>query len=152
MARVLALVLSFCIPFLILSNTASADGAPSEAAKDMPGALGTFEFKPSDWQEGKKTWWKDTDGVDPGKAGCHVATDADGKPTGRAFSEACLDDVTLVESNPEAGTIHGHENDTGHPDKFDCNAWCVGQGASKGMCKVAPAPPCEQMSAMCVCK
>lgn len=151
MLRMLALVLSFCIPLLVLSNTASADGAPSQDANEMPGALGTFEFKPFDWERGKKTWWVDTDGVDPGKAGCHVETDPDGKPLGRSFPEACLDPVTLVESNPGAGVVHSHENDTGHPDKFNCNAWCVGQGASKGMCEAAPAPPCKKASAMCVC-
>jgi hypothetical protein len=118
----------------------------------MPGALGTFQFKPSDWMEGKKTWWIDSDGVDPGKAGCHIGTDANGKPNGRAFAEACLDETTLVESNPDADEIHSHKNDIGHPDKFDCNAWCVGKGSENGMCKVVAAPvPCEGNSAICVC-
>ena len=64
------------------------------------------------------------------------------------FGEACLPDGMLVETNPEADKLHSHKNDIGHPDKFDCNAWCVGTGHSKGACVVAAAPPCES-SATC---
>ena len=67
------------------------------------------------------------------------------------FGEACLPDGMLVESNPGADELHSHKNDVGHPDKFDCNAWCVGKGSAKGVCIVAAAPPCEQ-SAMCKCE
>ena len=116
----------------------------------MPGAMGTFEFKPSDWIEGATTWWKDSDGVDPGTAGCHIGTDSDGVPNGRMFGEACLPDGLLVESNPGADVLHKHANDIGHPDKFDCNLWCIGQGASNGVCIAAAAPPCAQ-SAKCAC-
>lgn len=151
MPRVLTLVFSVCISLMMLSNAAIAEGPPSDGAKEMPGALGTFEFKPSDWKEGEKTWWIDSDGVDPSVAGCHIETDEGGKPIGRSFPEACLDETTLVESNPGAGEVHSHKNDIGNPDKVDCNAWCVGKGSSAGVCKVAPAPPCEQQSAMCVC-
>ena len=152
MPRFFGIALTFCIPILMSVSLALADGPPSEAATNMPGALGTFDYKPSDWKEGKTTWWKDSDGVDPGKAGCHIGTDADGSPNGRAFPEACLDDVIKVESNPDADVLHSHKNDTGHPDKFDCNAWCVGKGSQKGMCKAVPAPaPCEGTSAICVC-
>jgi len=66
------------------------------------------------------------------------------------FGEACLESGLLVESNPGEVELHSHKNDTGHPDTFDCNAWCVGKGASGGRCEVAPAPPCEQ-SARCAC-
>ncbi len=116
----------------------------------MAGAKGTFDFKPKDWAQGQTTWWKDTDGVKPGKAGCHVGTDQDGKANGRMFGEACLSDVLLVESNPGADVIHEHVDDIGHPDKFDCNSWCIGQGSAKGVCRAAPSPPCAQ-SAQCVC-
>jgi len=116
----------------------------------MPGAKGTFEFKPEDWIQGATTWWKDSDGVDPGKPGCHVGTDSEGNPNGRMFGEACLPDGLLVESNPGAGEVHSHTNDIGHPDTFDCNEWCIGEGASKGVCTAAAAPPCAQ-SAMCSC-
>ena len=112
--------------------------------------MGTFVFKPGDWAEGEITWWKDSDGVDPGMAGCHIGTDSGGSPNGRMFGEACLADGLLVESNPGAGELHSHKDDIGHPDKFDCNAWCIGNGASKGMCVAAAAPPCEE-SALCVC-
>ena len=126
------------------------DHAPSKGASEMPGALGTFSFKPTDWKKGETTWWKDSDGVDPGTAGCHIGTDKDGNPNGRMFGEACLSGTELVESNPGADKIHSHKDDTGHPDKFDCNAWCVGKGSAKGVCQPAPAPPCES-SAKCVC-
>ncbi len=126
------------------------DHAPSGGAKDMPGALGTFEFKPTDWKKGELSYWKDTDGVAPGVAGCHIGTDKDGNANGRMFGEACLSATELVESNPGKDVIHSHTDDTGHPDKFDCNAWCVGNGSAKGACEVAAAPPCES-SAKCVC-
>lgn len=127
-----------------------SDHEPSSAAREMAGAVGTFEFRPQDWTAGTTTWWKDTDGVDPGVAGCHVGTAPDGTPNGRMFGEACLADGLLVESNPGAGELHSHKNDIGHPDKFDCAAWCIGNGKSGGRCEVAAAPPCEQ-SARCVC-
>ena len=127
-----------------------ADHEPSSGAKEMAGAAGTFEFKPQDWTAGETTWWKDTDGVGPGVAGCHIGTDSAGLPNGRTFGEACLADGLLVESNPGAGVLHSHDNDIGHPDKFDCTAWCKGNGHSGGKCEVAAAPPCEQ-SARCAC-
>jgi len=130
--------------------TAASD-EPSSGAEGMPGAHGTFEYKPADWKEGETTWWKDSDGVDPGVAGCHIGTDSEGKPNGRMFGEACLPDGLLVESNPGAVMLHSHGNDTGHPDTFDCNAWCIGNGKSRGACEAAAAPPCEQ-SAVCACE
>jgi len=151
MVRPIALTLAFCIPLLMLVGAAKADDHhPSSGAKGMAGAIGTFEFEPSDRIPGQTTWWKDTDGVNPGEAGCHIGTDADGNPNGRTFGEACLSEVILVESNPGADVVHKHVDDIGHPDKFDCNAWCIGQGSAKGVCTAAPAPPCEQ-SAKCVC-
>jgi hypothetical protein len=128
-----------------------ATGEPSEGAKDMAGAKGTIEFKPTDWVQGKKTWWKDSDGVAPGVAGCHIGTDEQGAANGRMFGEVCLASGLLVESNPGQDKVHGHADDRGHPDTFDCNAWCVGEGKQSGQCEVAAAPPCEQ-SAMCACQ
>jgi len=142
------LTLSFLI--LISANIASAEDSPSVGAKDMPGAIGTFVFKPMDWISGTTTWWKDTDGVSPGVAGCHIGTDSAGKSNGRMFGEACLADGFLVESNPGTGVVHKHANDEGHPDRFDCNVWCIAMHKTKGMCVASPAPPCEQ-SAKCVC-
>jgi len=126
------------------------ESEPSSGAQDMAGAKGTFEFKPNDWISGETSWWKDTDGVDPGVAGCHIGTDKEGKPNGRTFGEACLPNGLLVESNPGKDELHSHNDDTGHPDLFNCNSWCIGKGKESGVCEVAAAPPCEQ-SAACVC-
>ena len=150
MSRIISIALALFVSMFAISSSVQASGGPSAGAKGMPGAEGTFEFKPSDWKEGTISWWKDSDGVDPGTAGCHIGTDADGKANGRMFGEACLEDGLLVESNPGAHELHSHKDDIGHPDKFDCNAWCKGQGKSKGMCVAAAAPPCEA-SAMCKC-
>jgi len=139
---------------LIVSSLLACSGhsghEPSAGAEGMAGAEGTFEFKPEDWTPGETTWWTDTDGVDPGTAGCHIGMDSDGSPNGRLFGEACQADGLLVETNPGADELHSHKDDTGHPDKFDCNAWCIGNGASEGRCEATPAPPCMQ-SARCVC-
>lgn len=141
-----------CAILLLLQACATTSShAPSPAAKGMPGATGTFDFKPADWQTGQTTWWQDTDGVDPGTPGCHIGTDSAGAPNGRMFAEACLPDGKLVESNPGAGVVHSHSDDTGHPDTFDCAAWCVGKGDSAGRCVAAAAPPCGQ-SAKCACE
>ncbi len=150
MSRILVLLLVLLLATLGANALAKEAGAPSAAAEGMPGAMGTFEFKPADWIEGATTWWKDSDGVDPGKPGCHIGTDEKGQPNGRMFGEACLPDEMLVESNPGAHELHSHKNDIGHPDKFDCNAWCIGMGSAKGVCVAAEAPPCAQ-SAMCKC-
>jgi len=150
MFKLYRIIIVCCLPLLIVAGVAPASEDPSSGAEGMAGAEGTFDFKPQDWQEGETTWWKDSDGIDPGAPGCHIGTDSEGKPNGRMFGEACLPDGLLVESNPGAVDLHSHSNDVGHPDIFDCNAWCIGQGASSGVCKAAAAPPCEQ-SAMCVC-
>ena len=141
------------LPLLLLCSALSACSeqsahGPSAGAEGMAGAQGTFEFKPDDWDAGETTFWKDTDGVDPGTAGCHIGTDGDGSPNGRMFGEACLADGLLGESNPGAGELHSHKDDIGHPDKFDCKAWCIGNGSSEGRCEAAAAPPCER-SARC---
>jgi hypothetical protein len=150
MFRSCTLVSAFCVLVLAAASIANADDKPSSGAQGMAGAKGTFEFKPTDWIEGTTTWWTDTDGVDPGVAGCHIGTDAQGNPNGRMFGEACLPNGLLGESNPGVDELHSHTNDIGHPDTFDCNEWCAGEGASSGECTVAAAPPCAQ-SAMCVC-
>lgn len=116
----------------------------------MTGARGTFEFKPGDWKSGEKSWWKDSDGVNPGIAGCHIGTDAKGVANGRSFGEACLPNGLLVESNPGKNELHSHTNDIGHPDLFDCNTWCKARGKKSGVCQTVAAPPCKQ-SAACVC-
>lgn len=141
----------FSLSYFVFAGVAIAEDKPSIGAYGMAGAEGTFAFKPNDWRKGEVSWWKDTDGVDPATPGCHIGTNSDGLPNGRMFGEACLSNGYLVESNPGADELHSHNNDVGHPDTFDCNAWCEGKGSSGGMCKVAVAPPCEQ-SAMCSCE
>jgi hypothetical protein len=136
----------------VMAGTYSyADAGPSIDAVDMPGAKGTFDFTPEDYRPGKTSWWKDSDGVKPGIAGCHIGTDEKGTPNGRTFGEGCLANGLLVESNPAKDGLHSHSNDVGHPDTFDCNAWCIGNGKESGVCEAAPAPPCAQ-SARCSCK
>ncbi|ROR98690.1 hypothetical protein EDC56_3426 [Sinobacterium caligoides] len=143
------IILLSCLS-LVIAGCSHHQGKPSGGASNMPGAEGTFEFKPSDWVESETTWWVDSDGVNPGVAGCHIGTNEKGVPNGRKFGEACLANGLLVESNPGKGELHSHGNDIGHPDTFDCNAWCVGNGHTSGVCEVAAAPPCEQ-SARCAC-
>ena len=146
-----AIKLLSCTFLALAANLVGAAGEPSAGAAGMPGATGTFEFKPSDWQEGITSWWKDSDGIAPGEAGCHIGTDEQGAANGRMFGEACLPDGRLVESNPGKDELHSHGDDTGHPDTFDCQAWCQGTGNKAGMCKTAAAPPCET-SAYCACE
>ncbi len=156
MSRIFTFLLVFCCPALL--SAAGDANPPSDAARGMCGAMGTVTYIPADWgprlvvenSDGPTTWWKDTDGIAPGVAGCHLGTDADGKPNGRMFGEACLSDELLVESNPGKGELHSHGNDVGHPDTFNCNLWCRGQGAKSGVCQAADAPPCKT-SAKCVC-
>lgn len=150
MTRIYRLLIASVLPLMVTAAFAGAEGKPSAGAAGMQGATGTFEFRPADWREGETTWWKDSDGIDPGVAGCHLGTDSEGVLNGRMFGEACLPDGRLVESNPGADELHSHGNDTGHPDTFDCSAWCQGSGAAGGSCKASAAPPCEQ-SAMCAC-
>ena len=123
---------------------------PNIANDDPYGRGWLVILKPEDWAPGTTTWWLDTDGVDPGEAGCHIGTDSNGVPNGRMFGEACLSEELLVESNPGADQLHSHENDIGHPDTFDCAEWCREQGAESGRCEVVAAPPCAK-SARCAC-
>jgi hypothetical protein len=123
-------------------NAANAQHEPSAAAKGMPGAKGTIEFKPTDWKGNVTTYWKDSDGVKPGVAGCHIGVAQNGRRNGRFFGEACESSQILIDSNPGAGKIHAHTNDLGHPDTFDCNAWCVGARKAKGgVCRAVSGPP-----------
>ena len=66
--------------FSISVTAGEAGDKPSVGAKGMPGAAGTIEFKPKDWEEGEVTWWLDSDGIDPGEAGCHIGADSNGQP------------------------------------------------------------------------
>lgn len=158
MLLLVALMLTVSTPSRL--QAADPTPGPSAGARGMCGAMGTIELKPLDWignpdhpnPEGPTTFWLDTDGIDPGTAGCHLGLTApeNGKLNGRLFGEACIDDNLLVESNPGAGVVHAHSNDLGHPDTFDCTMWCQGKGHATGRCEVVPAYPCEK-SARCTC-
>ena len=52
MLRSFALALGFSAVLAVLAHAAHHEGEPSSGAKGMPGAKGTFEFKPADWMEG----------------------------------------------------------------------------------------------------
>ncbi len=150
MSRIVMLAALASLLVVVLGLAKADLGEPSEQAAGMAGATGTFSFQPPDWKEGETSWWKDSDGIAPGIAGCHLGTDEKGELNGRMFGEACLPNGLLVESNPGKDELHSHENDTGKPDTFDCNAWCVAEGKTGGECTAAPAPPCAE-SALCSC-
>jgi hypothetical protein len=153
-AMTLFRIVAVCIPALVLLTSARAQHAePSAGAKGMPGAQGTIEFKPTDWKGNVTTYWKDTDGVDPGVAGCHIGVTRKGQPNGRFFGEACQSDRILIESNPGKNKVHSHTNDLGHPDTFDCNTWCTGaKRAQGGVCRAVSGPPPCAASARCECR
>jgi hypothetical protein len=88
MSRIFTFVLAIGMTFMMSAAVGSASGEPSVGAKGMPGAAGTFDFKPTDWMEGTTSWWKDSDGIDPGQPGCHIGTDENGEPTGRNSLQA----------------------------------------------------------------
>lgn len=108
-------------------------------------------------ETGQDSYWSDTDGVDPGTAGCHdeyTSNTCGEVKQGRAFGEFCLDDDRLVESNPGVGECHTHGGDLGKPDVVSCTAWCQTQSAAGGRCEggvmaQGASGTCE--SARCVC-
>jgi hypothetical protein len=53
------------------------------------------------------------------------------------FGEVCLADGFLVVLNLGTGVLHSHNNELGHPDKFNCNVWCIAKGWVKGACIAA---------------
>lgn len=108
MIRNYMMVLVLGAAFTVYTHAVSASAKPSVGAEGMTGAEGTFEFKPSDWKEGTTSWWKDSDGVEPGVPGCHIGTDEKGEPNGRLIGEACLPYGLLAESNPGAEQLHSH--------------------------------------------
>jgi hypothetical protein len=164
MNKALKLAVLVCITLIISACCCKPkDGPPyppatleSEDMKGVRGSMGRMVFTPEDWTDAD-TYWVDSDGVAPDVAGCHISTDANKKPTGRIFSEACLSDRVLVESNPGADVLHKHKNDVGKPDIVHCNAWCQGQEHDRGFCRAKPAVStatvdCQQIqSAACEC-
>lgn len=165
-----AAILTSAIGIKIISGLGTAtaqESCPHKPCPLVPGMTSTEckEYKPTDWKPGvKQSWWYDTDGIDPGVAGCHVevndpAGSKKGQATGRSFAEGCVDGVTLIESNPASGAVHEHCADVGHPNYVNCNRWCIEvRKAKSGVCLSVNAGPNEpkvapcSKSARCDCK
>lgn len=143
-----------------------ADGvaAPPADGGHPPGTI------PYDGGSGQRSWWTDSDGVDPEFAGCHIEWNAncglEANP-GRHFGELCQTNDVLVETNPGKDVCHDHPGDIGHPYVVPCDAWCKnlyaipgrqptrrGIAAMSGRCQVIGYLPCGNRivdSARCLC-
>jgi hypothetical protein len=108
------------------------DASYADSHTDAHGHDGPPGTIPYDGGTGQNSWWKDTDGVAPELAGCHVeyTESTCGTPSnpGRNFGESCSGN-TLIETNPGAGVCHQHDGDLGHPYTVPCNDWCKNQYA-----------------------
>jgi hypothetical protein len=132
------------------------DVDPDDPVRDMPGWLGRTTIE-------APGCWSDTDGVVPETAGCHLHCGSDdgcvtcGEPDGRVIGEAChkftrvvnghaeTSPFWLIETNPGAGVCHPHTGGEGHPEVFDCDAFCKGtinpddgQLYASGACESVP--------------
>ncbi len=136
-----------------------------EPPVDIPGWQGKTKIK-------APGSWKDSDGVVPGEAGLHHAykdsrcTEAD--PAMQPIAEACYvfsrdnngtpeqSPLWLIETNPAKDECHEHRGGEGHPDVFDCDAFCKGSADadrnaySSGKCVKALAE--GVWSARCECE
>lgn len=149
------------------------DEGASSPTQAMPGWQGTTEIVTSE------SCWSDTDGVAPATAGCHVACSngagdctSCGSPTSEPqIGEACFSFTQinstgvvetspswLIETNPGANVCHPHAHGEGHPDVFDCNAYCQGTAQpggggnySSGSCTAAASTCGGLASASCSC-
>ncbi len=149
------------------------------AVKVQPGWLGRTEIHPEVLDDRGDPYlgdqyWTDTDGVDPATPGCHYPFESrsiagvcsDPLNAASKFGEFCNPAVgqpnhadgfaegTLIESNPAAGVCHPHKDGLGHPDVYDCDAYCKGIGspAHTGVCVAAPcADDVAIESAHCEC-
>src|SRR4051812_16871611 len=65
--RTIVVLAAMTIPFVVL-ETATAQSS-------FPGLIGKIEFKPNDYT-GADSYWYDTDGIDPGVAGCHIGVES----------------------------------------------------------------------------
>lgn len=163
-ARFAAIAAAACLVALAVAPNSSPLASECPLVPGMRQAE-CKEFAPSPRRtDVQETWWYDTDGIDPGTAGCHIEVkSSSAKPndrsawTGRSFGEICLGNI-LVETNPAANVVHRHSGDIGNPNYVNCNTWCVeSQRRSSGKCttvrpsaKDALVDPCET-SAKCVC-
>ena len=110
----------------------------------------------------RDTYWMDTDGEHPDRAGCHIELVSDKShaplPGGRTFGEVCETPTILIESNPGAFVIHTHTQDYGAPYRVDCNKWCqFAKRGKSGACKATDVSGSHKgvrfacKSAHCVC-
>lgn len=149
------------------------------AVKVLPGWLGRTEIEPEvlDPLGNPYTgdqYWTDTDGIAPATAGCHYpfqdrsiagvcssplnAASRIGEYCNPAAGDAGHAEGfaagALVETNPGANVCHAHADGLGHPDVYDCDAFCKGVGSPShtGACVVAPCEADAAIpSAKCVC-
>ncbi len=186
LSLVLALTLLSCAPEEAPAPAEPPASAPAEPVaeaasepmqEELPGYLGKTEIEtPIPGHDGDQ-YWTDSDGVRPAVAGCHFpfsGMTAEGSCTGPlepagVFGEFCNpaeDDPmhqagfpvgALIESNPAADVCHQHKDGLGHPDVYDCDAFCKGTHSEShtGTC-VAVADVCnvddrEIPSAHCEC-
>ncbi len=153
MTVLMAIAASVPLTFSTTALMASEGACPLIAGISKTGC--TTPLKPTDFiAAAKETYWYDTDGVQPGVAGCHIGVKGlnDRTPNNRSFGEACQSNVVLIESNPEKDKIHSHKGDIGAPYLVNCSDWCKGTGKPKGgSCKKTQGPaPCAA-SARCEC-
>lgn len=137
----------------------------------LPGWMGRTQISTS---EG---CWVDSDGVLPELAGCHMLVSGDDACSAcesdvqERIGEACYTFIQpdgtpaatawLIETNPGAEVCHPHAGGKGHPDVFDCDAYCKGttepesgEAYSGGACVEVPEMDCagaNQVTAYCGC-
>lgn len=155
LALVLALFMPSCAPEETPAPAETPASTPAEPVaeetseamqENLPGFLGQTEIEtPIPGYEGDQ-YWSDTDGVQPDVAGCHFpfsGMSEDGVCTeplapagvfgefcnpaeGDPMHQASFPVGALIESNPEADACHPHAGGLGHPDVYDCDAFCKG--------------------------
>ena len=142
---------------------------PCDPVRDMPGWQGRTMIKTP------PGCWKDSDGIAPGVAGLHLHCESSeegnctksscGNTTGAVIGEVCFkftsstgeeSPLWLVETNPGIDVCHEHKGGEGHPDVFDCDAFCNGSKSTtptkttSGKCVSKTVD--DRLSAFCECE
>ena len=87
---------------------------------------------------GSDSYWRDTDGMDPGTAGCSEVFTTDSCTdwaSAISFGEFCVDEDRLIETADEAGVCHILPGDLSTLQVVSCTAWCATQGSAAGRCE-----------------
>jgi len=149
------------------------------AVKVQAGWLGRTEIEPAvldglGFPYLGDQYWTDTDGVAPATPGCHYPFEhrsiagvcSDPLNAASKIGEACNPGVgqpnhatgfpvgALIETNPGPGVCHPHKDGLGHPDVYDCDAYCKGTQSPlhTGACVAAPCADDNAIaSAKCEC-